>query len=79
MGFFIKITKIHEDGDVAHYNFSPDGVRFGKIEVKKSTGEMVSIEPMEGDGRDLFVSRAAARLKQVIKDGIYPESAEWAS
>lgn len=79
MGFYIKITKSHEDDDVVHYNFSPDGHNFGKIEVSKSTGEMVSIEPMKGDERGLFVSRAAARLKQVIKDDVYPESAEWAS
>lgn len=79
MGLYIKITKTYEDSEVAHYTFSPDGERFGKIEVNKSSGEMVSIEPMEGDDRDLFVTRAAARLRQVIKDGVCPESAEWAS
>ncbi len=79
MGFYIKITKIHEDTDVVHYSFSPGGDASGVIEVAKSTGEMMSVKPMEGDGRELFVSRAAARLKQVIRDGVYPDSAEWAS
>lgn len=79
MGFYIKITKVHEDNDIVHYSFSPDAERFGKIEISKSTGEMASIESMPGDERELFVSRAAARLRQVVKDGIYPESAEWAS
>lgn len=79
MGFYIKITKIYESSEVARYTFSPDEERFGKIEVNKLTGEMDYIEPMEGDNRDLFLIRAAARLRQVTKNGVYPESAEWAS
>lgn len=79
MAFYLKLAKVTESEAYAEYSFSPDDIRFGRLKIDKKSGNSVLVQPLEGDNREDFFMRAAAKLRKEWRAGVFPELTEWAS
>lgn len=79
MAFYLKLAKVAESEASAEYSFSPDDISFGRLKIDKKSGNSVLVQPLEGDNREDFFMRAAAKLRKEWGAGVFPELTEWAS
>jgi hypothetical protein len=79
MAFYLKLAKVAENDTFAEYSFSPDDIIFGRLKIYKKTGDPVLMQPLDGDDREDFFIRAAAKLRKEWRAGVLPEFTEWAS
>lgn len=79
MAFYIQISKIDESEQAARYRFEGDGGKSGIFEIAKSSGEVTLIEPMPDDEKGHFFNRAAVKILKEWREGVLPETSEWAS
>lgn len=81
MAVYILIRKLSETDFEAVYDYFPDTDEncFGRLLIRKVTGEIVRLIDCANDEKDFCYSRAARKVLDHQKKGEYPQTTAWAS
>lgn len=79
MAFYIDLEKIEENDETAKYKFYTSAENVGIIEIIKSNGDVVEIEPAPNDRGKLLFQRSAWALMKHWRKNEYPKGTYWAS
>lgn len=79
MAFSVQINKLSEDPQFVYYEYGSTGMKFGKIKIAKSNGDVFLLENAESDESGSQAKRAGWKLMQHWKKGEYPDKTYWAS
>jgi len=79
MAFYIKIIKIKIIDEKVRYSFEADNGRKGEFDISSRDGSVELISAMDGDVKEHYFKRAAAKIYKEWKKGVLPELSEWAS
>ncbi|WP_444908174.1 hypothetical protein ACJJIR_09670 [Microbulbifer sp. SSSA008] len=79
MAFSIHVVKFADEGEFVVYEYGSTGKQFGKIKIRKDNGDVLIIEPAEGDEREAQAQRAGFALMKHWRQGEFPDKTYWAS
>ncbi|MGE5417102.1 MAG: hypothetical protein ACM3UZ_10260 [Acidobacteriota bacterium] len=80
MATYVLLIKDFEDDEKVVYRFGPDKERMGKIQLNKSDGEYLEIEPVPETDTTFYFNRAVSKLLKHLKSGEgFPDRTHFAS
>jgi len=79
MAFYVLLLKEQENDKEVVYQYGPEETCLGRITLSKADGSVTELEPAPGgNSEDLFI-RAAMKVRQHWRDGVFPDKSCWAS
>lgn len=79
MAVYVLIVKDKEDDMGVTYRFGPHEDHLGTLWIDKSTGEVKEVEKTPANNPQAIFQRAAVKIWQHWKQGVFPEKTCWAS
>ncbi len=79
MAFYVVILKQSEDHSAVIYSFGSTEEKLGLLQLEKDSGNVKELEPVPEKNSESLFARAAVKVRQHWKEGLYPEKTCWAS
>ncbi|OUL29565.1 hypothetical protein [Nostoc sp. 106C] len=79
MAFYVLILKDKEDDTGVTYCFGPNEDHLGSLWLDKSSGEVKELQETPTQNSQALFQRAAVKVRQYWKKGLFPEKTCWAS
>lgn len=79
MVFYIDIVKFKKTELLVQYKFYTSEENIGIVEIRKSDGNVIEIQPAPNDSLGRLFERTVWALIRPWKKGEYPEKTCWAS
>lgn len=76
---YVLILKHDENDQQVTYYFGPNEQQLGLLRLNKQSGEVDELQAVPGESSDAFFTRAAVKVRQHWKQGLFPEKTCWAS
>ncbi|MEG5034425.1 hypothetical protein [Microcoleus sp. AT3-D2] len=79
MAFYVLLLKEQEDDTAVIYHFGPDEDHLGALWLDKSSGAVKELKKTPVNNSEAFFPRAAVKVRQHWKAGMFPPKTCWAS
>ncbi len=76
---YVIILKQQENEQGVTYRFGPTEQQLGLLKLDKQSGEVEELEAVPGEDSKAYFTRAAVKVRQHWKQGLFPEKTCWAS